>query len=114
MIVVDLPFIGGGLAVAAGLVVGGRGRQVGGEQGGAVESEHGLNEEVSDGAEQVVFAGQARRPSSFDGQMPAPPPGVPRAAGLGPGPAGVRKGGWETSGNPWGCGEGCTRGVPHM
>ena len=46
----------GGLAVAAGLVVGGRGGEVCGEQGGAVGSEHALGEELVDGGEQVVFA----------------------------------------------------------
>lgn len=47
---------GGALAVAAGLVVGGRSGQILSEQGGAVGSEHALGEELADGVEQVVFA----------------------------------------------------------
>ena len=46
----------GGLAVAAGLVVGGGGGLVGGEQGGAVGAEDAFGEELVDGFQQVVFA----------------------------------------------------------
>jgi hypothetical protein len=47
---------GGGLLVAAGLIVGDAGGQVGGEQGGAVGAEDALGEELADDFEQGVFA----------------------------------------------------------